>query len=339
MSKGFDHIIWFASSSWESNIDEKNLEVIVLEERFVFVLDTEVHTLGRKFDSRAPTARRVFEDLEKLYKDKKLTPYKIGNSDVSVSDIAIQDDHVAILFRLADDKIPDNRFLNLKTRALRDASRKTGEAPAVSAHFVIDISAKHDTKRTYPTIIENANYLSKTTILSVINYILKDFMTTSREWTPAKGEKVIKPFTPRLAYQADYRNTIDGMLNRNGAVIGITYTDEKVEEITMAAKATAVRRQRSIKLIPEGKPTGEAARDFIKDVLMRKKAKSAKTAKIIIEDPDHGKPKVVSVDTHRSDALKSAFIPQKKLKDIAPPLKICEDKIHLGFVDEMKKLL
>ncbi len=310
-----------------------------LEERFVFVLETEIHTLGRKFDSQAPTARAVFERLEKLHKNNKITPYTFGSSDVSLSDIAITGDQVEILFRLADYKIPDNRFLNLKTRALRDASRKTDEAPAVSAHLVIDISKKHETKRTYPTIIENSNYLSKTSILRVINAILKDFMTTSREWTPASGKKEMRPFVPRLAYQVNYQNTIDGMLNRNGAVIGITYADERIEEITMGATATAVRRQRSIKLVPEGKPKGDAARDFIKAALSRKKAKTAKTTKIIIEDPDHGKPKVVSVDMRRSDALKSAFIPQKEIKGITPPLKICEDKIHVGFVNEMKKLL
>lgn len=306
-----------------------------MDERYVFLLETEVHTYGRHFDTKAPTGREVFEHLLTRHSAGDLQ-IEIGTGDVSVPDMEIRGDTVTMLFRLASDTIPDNRFLNKKTRVLRDAPRRTNEAPAVTAHFVIDISSIHDTKKTYPTIIENARHLPKTTILSVLNLFLKRTMTSSRKWTSGTGKEEVRPFIPRLAYHADYNNSINGLLDRNGAIIGIEYIEETVEEVTIGSIAAPVRETRGVKVVPEERPRGQEARDFVRNIFGRSDAKAAKKAKVRIQDPDHGKPKVVKVDPSAGDILASAFVPQRKIEKIKPPLKDCQDKIHTAFSIRMK---
>lgn len=310
-----------------------------MNSRFIFVLETEVHTHGRHFDASAPTAREVLEMFVNLKSKKRLPQFVYGDSEISISDVNIKGDLAVILFRLASDTIPDNRFLNKKTRAMRDAARQKDEAPAVSAHLVIDISSRYDQKRKYPTAIENARYLSKTIMLMAINRVLRENLSVSRKWTSKSGDQKNRNFTPRLAYHANYRNSINGMIDRNGAIAGIELIDEKIEEVTMGSTASPVTEKRELRIIPAKKPRGDAARDFIKGIFDRSEAASAKTAKIVIEDPEHGKPKVVKIDRSQTDLLKSAFIPQKKVTRITPSLKICEDGIHAGFVELMKSHL
>lgn len=310
-----------------------------MDERFVFLLETEVHTFGRKFDSQAPTAKKLFTDLKSLCDNKSVPTRIYGNSEVSISEVITKGDFFVVLFRLADDKIPDNRFQNKKTKTLRDAPRKIDEAPAVSAHFVINAHEKFDIRRAYPTAIENADHVSKSIMLTMLNSVFKQFMNTTKKFTHQSGKIEVKPFIPRVSYQADYKNTIDGILSRNGSLIGIEYTDETVEQVVLGSKASTVRQKKAIKLIPEKRPRGDEARNFITEIFSRSAAQSAKTAKITIEDPDHGKLKVVNVTKKRSDALKSAFVPQKFVKNISPPLQACEDKVHMGFVSQMMKWL
>ena len=73
-------------------------EVSGLNERFVFIVETEVYTFRRKFDTKTPTAKTVFKNLKNLKDNNKIPHYQYGDSDVSVTQIDIIGDVVSILF-------------------------------------------------------------------------------------------------------------------------------------------------------------------------------------------------------------------------------------------------
>ncbi len=310
-----------------------------MNERYIYLLETKIYTFRSYFNSQAPTAAVLFQDVQNLYGKKKIGTYKFGKSTISLEKMRVIGGFARMLFRVTNPDIPDNRFYSEAKGKLRDAGREGDEEPAISCHVIVNLDSKFDVFQSYPTAMENVPYLSRSNILYTLNGIFGDHFSEERLWTPKSGKPENRIFTPKIRHQAPLSETIGGLLDARGKLKDIEIIEETLQESAPFDKAFPHKERRSIKIIPEKASKPKRAKEiivgYIKDIDFAK----VKKVSVSIEDPDHGKSKVISIDPDKQNVLANAFIPQKLLKKIKPQLTACEDDFHDQLTAKMIKSL
>ena len=119
----------------------------------------------------------------------------------------------------------------------------------------------------------------------------------------------------------------------------IEIIEETLQEGAAYDKAIPHKERRSVKIIPEIASTPERMKEFVVSKIKGVDLKHVKKVSVSIEDPNHGKPKVISIDPNKANVLDNAFIPQKLFKKIQPPLTTCEDDFHTMLTGKMTQIL
>lgn len=301
-----------------------------MDERFVFKFETSIKTFRGYFDSDAPTGKALFTDVMQLCSSQKIGEYSVGEKgSISIQQVELKGNYCRILFRLTDENIPDHLYYNPLNGSFRLGERQEDEKPAISCHMVIDVSSEHDDFRSYPTAVENVPYLSRSTVYKMLNLICSDHFRSSRDWVPSsgKGKMEKRDFTPRLKARAKKEETIEGLLDRKGKLKEISLTEDTLSDVAGFEPASIKSQSRDIR-VRFNSTFGDVAKNGIEAFFKDDGLPHFKRASVTIEDPDTGKDKVIRIDNGQSDLMKSAFIPQIKISDISPPLRMCEVEIH-----------
>ena len=311
----------------------------LMNERYVYLLETKLYTFRSYFDAQAPTATSLFTDLLRIHAQNKIGKYGFGRSTASLHKMKIVGNYASFLFRVTNPDILDNRYFSETKDKLRDVKRQGDEEPAISCHAIINLDTKFDKFRAYPTSIENVPYLSRSMVLYMLNNIFADHMKEERLWTPKKGNPTSKPYLPKIKHQAPVSETIGGLLDAKGRLKDIEITEETLQERAAFDNAVTHKVRRSVKIIPETATKPQAMKDFLVSKIKNIDLTEVKKITVSIEDPNHGKPKVISIDPNRTNILDNAFVPQKLLKNISPALTACEDDFHAALTAKMTKIL
>lgn len=302
-----------------------------LDQRYAFKLETHIQTYRKYFESRKPTASKLFLNVKALYDAGSLGSFVNGETEVSIQDISVTKSEAIVLFRLTDPKIQDRRYFNSNTSAFRDGVRKSGEVPAISAHMVFDISKTYDADHSYPTMIENVDLLSRSMILTAFNNILARHFAKMMDWTSSTGRIEKRQFQIGLKHQVDKDQTLGSLLDASGVLKVISFDDQVSEDIAAFDPAYPVVGTRKIRFKVENRPSKKAAKNIVRSILSLRNPLSVKKVRVVIEDPITHKDKAVPINLGQGDLMANAFVPQVLITHIMPELRPCEEKIHKNF--------
>lgn len=302
-------------------------------ERYAFVGDLKVFTYRNYFKDAVPTGLELFTALKQKFDKGETYSLTLAPRTFLLHSFSISNSGFAeLLFHMIDPSIPDNVLKDRKSNALRKNKRKPNEDPAVSAHFVVNLNAKFDSVRSYPTCIENIDYLPKTMMVSFLNHWMAAKL---REERTRPQEKIPKIWQPKLDFIAPASQTIQGALNSGGALTGVKWVDEKMVENAFGDDAYPVHSRKEVVLTVENKPRKNAGIEVLKSIWGKIKESHPSNLKVIIED-SHGRSKTIGTDPQKSNVLSNIFIPQEHFTGFSTPLEMCESSLRTDLVAKMK---
>lgn len=305
-------------------------------ERFGFLGVMRVYTFRNLFNNDVPTGMEVFKRLRDLHNGGSVHTMGSGRKSIRIQQFDISTSgHAEVLFQMTDPSIPDNVLSDRKSGGLRVAGRTQTEDPAVSAHIVVDLNSAHDLERTYPTCIENIDYLSRSLMVQYFN-----------EWMAAqlskpkirKGEKEAKTHQPRFEFVAPGSQTIQSILDNGGVLKGVKWVEDEMVEQSFGDKAYPVVKRTDVGMTVKNRPTGAAAKKILGDLTGVVLGKKPKAVKITIEDGNE-RTKTIGIDPSVNNVLSNVFIPQAHFDKFKPPMAMCEAQTRRDLVDKMIKAL
>ena len=302
-------------------------------ERFIYICEISVSTYRNYFGP--PKGIELFSALKNLHEDGKIGAQVTGNTRIAVSDIQANGDHFVILIRLSDPSIPDNILENERDFTLRTSERKSGEAPAVSAHIVMDLSAKHDGSSAYPAAIENVDHISMTAISNYLNSVIATNFTRPLERTLPKSKKVVVcDFRPKITIRGHQSKTISNVLNEGGVLRGMHFETSVETDGGFGEGAFGVVKTSAVNLKVSGSPTGKIALDWAVNKYREIRGYGLKKAKIVIENK-YGRSKTVPVNIKQDSIGENFFILQELLGNFDKALRACEAEVRQDMVSKM----
>ncbi len=305
-------------------------------ERFCFLGGIRVYTYRNLFKNDVPTGIEVFKQLRDLHNGGSVHIMVSGQKSIKIHQFDISAaGHAEVLFQMTDPSIPDNVLSDRDSGGLRVAGRKQTEDPAVSAHIVVDLNSRHDLERTYPTCIENIDYLSRSLIVQYFN-----------EWMAAqlskpkvrKGEKEAKTHQPRFEFIAPGSQTIQSLLDNGGVLKGVKWVEDELVEQSFGDKAYPVIKRNDVGMTVKNRPTGAAAKKILGELTDAALGKKPKAVKVTIEDGNE-RTKTIGIDPSVNNVLSNVFIPQARFDEFKPPMAMCEAQTRRDLVDKMIKAL
>lgn len=312
---------------------ERQTSMLSQLERYIYICEIGVSTYRNFFG--APKGLELFSALKKLHEEDKIEAFVTGNTRIAVSDIKTYKDHTVLLIRLSDPSIPDNILENEKDFSLRTSERKAGEAPAVSAHVVIDLAAKHDGASAYPAAIENVDHISITAISNYLNSVIATNFTRTLERTLPKSHKVVKSeYRPKISIRGHQSKTISNVLKEGGVLQGMTFETSVETDGGFGEGAYGVTKTSAVSLKVSGRPTGNVALDWAANKYREIRGFGLKKAKILIENR-HGRSKTVPVNIKQDAIGENFFILQELLGSFDKALRACEAEVRQDMVSKM----
>lgn len=258
-----------------------------------------------------------------------------GEMIFRIADMRIVDDYVSFLFRLADPDVPDSTVENANDQSIRVLERGDDEAPAFSAHGVVDIGAVHDVGSAYPMVLENVDHLSRSLVFELLSSILAELFTEER---PRDDGGELVEYSPRIEIRGHQSQTVRGILNSGGTLSGVRFVTTKTQENAFGDEAYATNRYSEIKIDITGRPSGERATNWLSATLDNYLDGDLREAKVIVEDLS-GRSKTTKLDLRRDDILSNFFISQTLLNGFDAPLETCDQFIREDMIQKMIEAL
>lgn len=303
--------------------------------RYVFELETYIYTYRNLFKSLAPSATDLFAKIDQSFRDGQFPERKYDNQTISLKKIQVSAGEAVMLFWLTDPSIPDPDFAKVDTGTLRNASRLTGEEPAISAHLFVKTSASQDQRKSYETYLENVDFLSRSSIQKYLNDIFNSIYSENRLRI---GESEPKKYSPRVQFRAPYSETLNGILDSGGVLTGVHALEEKLEETAFGDPAHPVFSRNQIEMKIENRPTGSVAKSILNNAWESLKGRDLKRVSVVIEDEEEEKTKRVRVDLKRQSILENIFVRQRSIGEFSPALRQCEPSIRSDVVAAIRQL-
>lgn len=306
------------------------------EERDAFVGELQLYTYRNLFPNDAPKAGDIFKEIEALHKAKSLDGFVQGFANLSLRRIDLSEaGYAKLLFWLVNPSIPDSEYANTTTGKKRIATRRSDEEPVRSAHVLVDLRAKNDAKRCYPTSIEDVDYIPRSMVINFLNRCFKDHFSKQKKRLDKKDTKL---FRPMCIFIAPHSHTLDGVLDKGGVLKGVKWVQEQVVSSTFGDKTYPVFEHQDVQMTVKNKPTADHAKKILKDVWNGQKTTNLKGMKVTIED-EFSNPKTLSVDLKKNDILSNVFLKKSHLYGFSTPLGLCEEEIRTDMIDKMKAAL
>lgn len=262
-------------------------------ERFGFLGGMRAYTYRNLFKNDVPTGLEVFTQLHGLHNGGSVHVMGSGRKSIKIHQFDISaSGHAEVLFHMTDPSIPDNVLSDRKSGGLRVAGRTVTEDPAVSAHMVIDLNSSYDLSRTYPTCIENIDYLSRSLMVQYFNEWMAARLSKSKV---RKGEKEARAHQPRFEFVAPGSQTIQSMLDNGGVLKGVKWVEDELVEQSFGDKAYPVVKRTDVGMTVKNRPTGAAAKKILGDIAATALGKRPKAVKVTIEDGNE-RTKTVGID-------------------------------------------
>lgn len=305
-------------------------------ERFGFLGGMRVYTFNNLFKNDVPTGLEVFTQLRDLHNGGSVHVMGSGRKSIKIHQFDISAlGYAEVLFQMTDPSIPDNVLSDRKSGGLRVAERTVTEDPAVSAHMVVDLNSSHDPSRTYPTCIENIDYLSRSLMVQYFNEWMAAQLSKSKL---RMGEKVERIHQPRFEFIAPGSQTIQSILDSGGVLKGVKWVEDKLVEQSFGDRAYPVVKRTDVGMTVKNRPTGAAAKKILSDLADTALGKSPKAVKVTIEDGNE-RTKTIGIDPSLNNVLSNVFIPQAHFEDFRPLMAMCEPRTRRDLVDKMIKAL
>jgi hypothetical protein len=312
------------------------ITMISMYERYTYVGETLISSFGNLFPDDVPTGIKLFSELQNLFANSHCEEFVQGQKRLKLWKMTIDSSHYAqLLFRLVDPAIPDNELADRTNGVLRTAARKPNEDPAISAHVVVDLRAKHDQRLSYPTCIEKIDFLPRSLVIQYLNFVFGKHLKVAKK-RPHK--KDTKDFCPRVSFVAPYSHTVAGALDNGGILKGVKWVHEKTVQSTFGDKAYPVFEQSDVSMSVKNRPTGVAAKQILSQVWGGSRLSELKKMTVTIED-ENEKNKTIGVDLRMNDILSNLFLDQKCLNNFSTKMPMCEDNIRNEMVSKMKSVL
>jgi hypothetical protein len=302
-------------------------------ERFGFIGELRIYTYRNLFPNDVPKGSALFNDMLLQHNSAKTFERAISPASLKIADFQIGNDGFAeILLRLVDPRIPDNVLSDRKSGALRVATRKTTEDPAVSAHLVINLNSKFDAKRHYPMCIENVDFLPRGMAITFLN----DWMLAAFSKKRIRnGEKEERVFRPRFEFVAPASQTLSDILENGGALAGVSWIEDKYTENTFGDSAFPIERRNTVAINIKNRPKKTIAKEILQKILSGDKQGREKVKVTIRDENDFSK--TVPIDPMKANVLSNIFIHQERYEDFAMPMAMCEAKVRSDLTSQMKK--
>lgn len=310
--------------------------MISQNERFGFLGEVKVYTYRHLFKNQVPLGHDLFKDLQKLFQNGSGHILNRAPKAIRIHEFKITNSRYAeILFQMTDPSIPDNVLSDRTSGGLRVALRNASEDPAVSAHMVVNLDSKYDPERTYPSCIENIDYLPRSLIIQYFNEWMASKMV---QQIVRKGEKEARIFQPRFEFVAPASQTIKGALESGGVLRGVKWVEDKLVDGAFGDKAFPVEKRTDVALTVKNRPTKDAAKKILSDIWNHAKGHSPKAIKVTIED-ENDRMKTIGIDPAKNNVLSNMFIPQAHFDNFNPPMAMCEAGLRADLVSKMKAAL
>lgn len=234
-------------------------------ERHVYVGEMRVYTFRNLFPNDVPLAQSLFNELDVLFKSGKLKELNYSAKSLSLHKIDLSEKGFAkLLFWLIDPSIPDPDYADQSKGTKRTAKRRVNEEPVLSAHVVIDLRSAYDSKRSYPMAIESVESLPRSLIINYFNLCFNEHFAEERE---RKVKKDKKEFKPRCEFVAPYSHTLDGVLDKGGALKGVKWVQEGVVSQTFGDSTYPVVESKDVQMKVQNMPRKDKAKAIVKKYL------------------------------------------------------------------------
>jgi hypothetical protein len=311
----------------------------VMVNRYGFKLQMSVSTFQNYFPHLTPTARDLANILAQRHANGTLPSISYGTQSVSIADVALSGNSLSVLFHLYDPLIQDQDYHDPTNGNIRLAQRRAGEEPARSAHLVLDISAKNDQARDYPTGLENVEFLSRSLIQRYLNDLMEQTESRQEVWTSSKGNQEQKKYSPRIKFAAHFSQSIDAMLGQGGVLIGVKAASTTLRQTGFGDAAYPVVEEEDMVMKIQNRPSGNPAKSILKRIWREYSQRSMKKVTVIIEDSAEQRLKSVNVDVSRGNILDNIFVRQFNLGSFTPQLRLCEPRLRNDLVTAMTRRL
>lgn len=310
-------------------------------ERFGFLGKVRVYTFRDYFKNDVPSGLDVFKKLLQFHAQPNgAHVMEMGGKKLRIKDFKITNtDFAEILFQMTDPSIPDNVLVDRVKGGARIASRLPSEDPAVSAHCIVDLNSKFDIFKSYPTCIENIDYLPRSLVVHFMNQWMSKSLSEERIKKDSKGKDIKRRYTPRIEFIAPTSQTIASAFENGGVLRGVKWVEDKYKEATFGDAAYPVVKRSDVGITVKNRPTKDAAKALVKEIISDLKGSgTVKTMKITIEDGNE-RTKTIGLDPHQNNALSTLFIPQVLFDNFQKPMAMCENAIRSDLTAKMKKAL
>ena len=305
-------------------------------ERLAFVGELKLYTYKNLFPNDIPKALEIFNQIEALHKSKSLDGFKQGYSTLSLRKVDLSEKGYAkLLFWLVNPTIPDSEYANQSTGKKRIATRHKDEEPVRSAHVLVDLRSHYDAKRSYPTSIEDVDYIPRSMVINFLNRCFKDHFATKKKRLAKKDEQT---FRPMCLYNAPHSHTLDGVLDKGGVLKGVKWVQEGEVSSTFGDATYPVFEHKDVQMTVKNKPTSTQAKAILTDFWNGQKKTNLKGMKVTIDD-EFSNPKTLSVDLTKNDILSNVFLKKSHFSGFSVPLGLCEENIRSEMIDKMKAAL
>lgn len=312
---------------------------LVMSARYGFKLEAYLYSYRNHFPNRVYTGRSFADLLVNAHASSALRTIPYATQEVSIAEVQLQGNYLHILFHLYDPLIPDPDYVDKASGGIRTAQRRQNEEPARSAHLIMDVSSAYDQTKAYPVGLENAEYLSRTLISKFLNDTLEQLTSSDELWISSSGAESLKRLSQRLKFRADFSQTIDGLLDSGGMLVGVKAVSANLIETDFGDQAYPVVEENDLSVKVLNRPTKSAAKDILRGIWARERERQPKKVSVTIEDTVEGRLKTIGVDTSKGNILENIFIRQKSLGVFNPPLRLCEPNLRPDVIAEMKRRL
>lgn len=307
--------------------------------RYGFKFEAYLHTYRNYFPSRSFSGAQLADLLVQEHAAGSIPPVPYGSQKISLAEAVRQNDELHLLFHLYDPLIPDPDYVDTVSGGIRTAVRRNGEEPARSAHLIMNVSSVYDATRAYPTGMENAEYLSRTLISRFLNDTLERITSSQETWYSSGGQASQKKLSQRIKFQAESSQTIDGILNNGGVLLGVKAVTSELRETEFGDAAYPVVDANDLSVKVLNRPTQDHAKGILSSIWQREKDKELKKFTVSIDDTVEGRLKTVNVDVSKGNILENVFIRQRSLGTLTPELRLCEPTIRSDLLDVMRRRL
>lgn len=300
--------------------------------RRAYVCEGHLTTYHNSFP--APSMRELLDAVREKFEKDEIPPHVLDNGKRIYRLRAIEevgDDCVCLLIGMSNDDIPDGANEDKSTGKVRLLSRLGNESPALSAHVLIRLNPNPRNNITYATLVEKVTGLGLESIRRFLRHV---FTETCDERRLQPETNKLKWYKVMIELQGHKSTTISNELSNGGKLSGIRFSNTELTSDGLGEEAYPVVTTRSVELKLQNKPTGEAAKEWLKKVIGRSKDEYEEARIMIV--PEGANQKTSPLDMELEDVLSGYFIKDEEFGDFDTDLNTCEEKIRRDLVDRMK---